>query len=133
MRGDCEFFNNDLRSLMGERRIRLENTTSHAHKKGVGETAVGHISRLTRSILAEVNPRFWSWAIQHAAFIWNHSHRQDRDILPPVVRAGLCPPDQCRRILNKYTKVEFGADVICPEAQACQETRIQHQVSAGRK
>ena len=120
-------------SAMGERRSRRENTAPHAHKKGVRETAVGHTSPLTRSILAEANPRFWSWAIQHAAFIWSHSHRKGRDILPPIIRAGLCPPDLCRRILDKYSKNEFGAEVLVLKPKWCQETPIQHQVSAGRR
>ena len=46
IRGDFEFFkNNGLVDVAEQRRIRLENSTPHAHKKGVGETVVGHISR----------------------------------------------------------------------------------------
>ena len=125
IRGDFEFFkNNGLVDVAEQRRIRLENSTPHAHKKGVGETVVGHISRLTRSILANCNPRYWSWAIYHAAFIWNHSRRQDQDVLPPVVRAGLCPSKQCSRILKKYTKIEFGADVFVLQPKRAKKQRF---------
>ena len=101
VRGDCEFINNELTEVVKRRRIRLENTTPHAHKKGAGQTVVGHISRLTRSIMSGCNPRYWSWAIHHAAFIWNHAQRQDQDVLPPAVRAGICSQEHCRRILKK--------------------------------
>ena len=107
----CVRGDNELTEVAKRRCIRLENTTPHAHKKGAGETVVGHISRLTRSLVSGCNPRYWSWAIHHAAFIWNHSQRQDQDVLPPAVRAGICSQEQCRRIL-KYTKIEFGADVF---------------------
>ena len=95
VRGDCEFINNELTEVVKRQRIRLENTTPHAHKKGAGETVAGHISRLARSIMSGCNPRYWSWAIHHAAFIWNHSQRQDQDVLPPAVR--LCEPESAHR------------------------------------
>ena len=52
IRGDCVSFSNDLAEMVNQRRIRLENTTPHAHKKRAGETVIGLISRLTRSIMA---------------------------------------------------------------------------------
>ena len=70
------------------------------------------------------NPRYWSWAIHHAAFIWNHSQRQDQDVLPPAVRARICPQEQCRRILKKYTKIEFGADVFVLKVNRAKRERF---------
>ena len=70
------------------------------------------------------NPRYWSWAIHHAAFIWNHSQRQDQDVLPSAVRAGICPQEQCRRILKKYTKIEFGADVFVLKVNRAKRERF---------
>ena len=110
---------------------RLGETTSHptgehntARTQGAGETVIGHISRLTRSILADCDPRFWPWAIKHAAFIWNHSSRQDENDPPPVVRAGLFPLKEAQRILKKYTKIEFGADVFVLRSQRAKKHRF---------
>ena len=79
---------------------------------------------MTRSILADCDPRFWPWAIKHAAFIWNHSSRQDENVPPPVVRAGLCPLKEAQRILKKYTKIEFGADDFVLRSQRAKKHRF---------